>query len=130
MRPRALLMTLLLVVGFWLITSHGNWKMEQLLRPISAISSSSRLWSEPVTAHGAGLGSDEQNNIDIYKNSHVATVNITSIVMQRDMFFQAYPVKGLGSGFVINDEGEIVTNKHVIAGSKQVQVTMSDQKAV
>jgi len=95
-------MTLLLVFGFWLITSHGHWKMEQLLRPIS---STGRLWSEPVTAHGAGLGSDEQNNIDIYKSSHVATVNITSIVMQRDMFFQTYPVKGLGSGFIINDEG-------------------------
>jgi S1-C subfamily serine protease len=99
--------------------------MEQLLRPIS---SSGRLWTEPVTAHGAGLGTDEQNNIDIYKSSHVATVNITSVVMERDMFLRTYPVKGLGSGFIINEEGEIVTNKHVIAGSSKVQVTLSDQK--
>ena len=125
MRPRALLMTLLLVFGFWLITTRGNWKMEQLLRPIS---SSGKLWADPVTAHGAGLGADEQNNIDIYKTSHLATVNITSVVIQRDMFFQTYPVKGVGSGFIINEDGEIVTNKHVIVGSSKVQVTLSDQK--
>jgi S1-C subfamily serine protease len=119
-------MTLVLVGAFWLVTTRGNWKMEQLLRPIS---SSGRLWTEPVTAHGAGgLGADEQNNIDIYKTSHLATVNITSVVMQRDMFFQPYPVKGVGSGFIINEDGEIVTNKHVIASSSKVQVTMSDQK--
>jgi putative serine protease PepD len=118
-------MTLVLVGAFWLVTARGHWKMEQLLRPLS---SSGKLWTEPVTAHGAGLGPDEQNNIDIYKSSHVATVNITSVVIQRDMFFQAYPVKGVGSGFIINEEGEIVTNKHVIAGSSKVQVTLSDQK--
>jgi S1-C subfamily serine protease len=125
MRPRALVMTLLLVGGFWLVTTRGNWKMAQLLRPIS---SNSGLWTEPVTAHGAGLGADEQNNIDIYKTSHLATVNITSVVIQRDMFFRTYPVSGVGSGFIINEDGEIVTNKHVIAGSSKVQVTLSDQK--
>jgi S1-C subfamily serine protease len=125
MRPRALVMTLLLVGGFWLITIHGNWSVERILRPIS---SSGKLWTDPVTAHGAGLGADEQNNIDIYKTSNLATVNITSVVIQRDMFFRTYPVKGMGSGFIINEDGEIVTNKHVIAGSSKVQVTLSNQK--
>ena len=124
MRPRALLLTLLLVGGFWYITTHGNWSVAQLLRPISA---SGRLWSEPVTAHGAGFGADEQNNIDIYKTAHLATVNITSVVYQRNFFFQVYPQQGMGSGFIINDGGEIITNKHVIAGSSKLQVTLSDQ---
>jgi S1-C subfamily serine protease len=125
MRPRALIMTLLLVGGFWLITSRGNWSVGRLLRPIS---SSGKLWTDPVTAHGAGFGADEQNNIDIYKTSHVATVNITSVVYQRNMFFQVFPTKGMGTGFIINENGEIVTNKHVIAGSSKLQVTLSDQK--
>ncbi len=126
MRPRALIMTLVLVGAFWLITSRGNWSVERLMRPIS---SSGKLWTEPVTAHGAGtFGADEQNNIDIYKTSHLATVNITSVVYQRNMFFQVFPTKGMGSGFIINEDGEIVTNKHVIAGSSKVQVTLSDQK--
>jgi S1-C subfamily serine protease len=118
-------MTLLLVGGFWYVTSHGNWSVERILRPIST---SGKLWSDPVTAHGAGFGADEQNNIDIYKTAHLATVNITSVVIQRDIFRGVYPSTGVGSGFIINENGEIVTNKHVIVGSNKVQVTLSDQK--
>ena len=110
MRPRALVLTLLLVAGFWLVTSTGNWNVKQVIQPLA---SSGRLWSEPVTAHGSAFESDEQNNIDIYKTNHLATVNITSIVYQRDMFFQVFPQKGIGSGFIINAEGDIVTNNHV-----------------
>ncbi|HVY91877.1 MAG TPA: trypsin-like peptidase domain-containing protein [Bryobacteraceae bacterium] len=126
MRPRALILTLVLVATFWLITTHGNWSVQRLLRPLST---SGKLWVDPVTAHGAsGFEADEQNNIDIYKTSHLATVNITSVAYQRNMFLQVFPVKGMGSGFIINEEGEIVTNKHVIAGARQVQVTLSDSK--
>jgi S1-C subfamily serine protease len=124
MRPRALLFTLLLVATFWLVTSRGQWRLSQIMRPLS---SGGRLWSEPVTAHGAGFDADEQNNIDIYKANRLATVNITSVVYQRDFFFQIYPQKGTGSGFLINDEGEIITNNHVISGSQNITVTMADR---
>jgi S1-C subfamily serine protease len=126
MRPRALILTLVLVGTFWLITTHGNWSVQKLWRPISK---SGQLWMEPVTAHGAtGFGADEQNNIDIYKVSHMATVNITSVAYQRNMFLQVFPVQGMGSGFIINEDGEIVTNKHVIAGARELQVTLYDSK--
>ena len=81
-----------------------------------------------MTAHGAGFETDEQNNIDIYKTNRLATVNITSVVYQRDFFFQVYPPKGMGSGFLINEDGEIITNNHVIAGSQNITVTLSDKK--
>jgi S1-C subfamily serine protease len=125
MRPRALILTLLLVAGFWFVTSRGTWNVEQLIRPIST---NGRLWSDPITAHGSGFSPDEQNNIDIYKNNRLATVNITSIVYQRDFFFQVFPQKGIGSGFIINEDGEIVTNNHVVSGSRNVTVTLSDKK--
>ncbi len=68
MRPRALILTFLLVAGFWFVTEHGNWNVQQLIQPISR---SGKLWSDPVTAHGAGFGADEQNNIDIYKTNRL-----------------------------------------------------------
>src|SRR5580693_895125 len=120
MKPRALVLTLLLVTGFWFLTERTD-----LLRPISSRGS---LWYDPVTAHGAGYTSDEQNNIDIYKVNRLATVNITSIVYQRDFFFQVFPQKGIGSGFIINEDGEIVTNNHVVSGSRNITVTLSDKK--
>jgi len=130
MRPRALILALLLVAGFWVVAEHGNWTLRRwgiqtLLQPISA---NGKLWSDPVTAHGSGFGADEQNNIDIYKTNRLATVNITSIVYQRDFFFQVFPQKGIGSGFIINEDGEIVTNNHVVSGSRNITVTLSDKK--
>jgi S1-C subfamily serine protease len=125
MRPRTLILTLLLVLGFWAVTQHGRWSVQKLIQPIST---SGKLWSEPVTARGAGYTSDEQNNIDIYKTNRLATVNITSIVYQRDFFFQVFPQKGIGSGFIINEDGEILTNNHVVGGSRNLTVTLADQK--
>ena len=121
MRMRPLVLTLLLAGGFWYATSHGQWTVGSLMRPIA---SGGKLWSDPVTAHGAGFETDEQYYIDIYKTNRLATVNVKSVVMERD-FFRVYPKTGIGSGFLINDEGEIVTNFHVIQGSNNITVTLS-----
>lgn len=39
-------------------------------------------------------------------------------------------VEGIGSGFIINEEGYILTNYHVIEGAKEVMVTLSDKREV
>ena len=42
---------------------------------------------------------------------------------------QGTPQQGLGSGFIVSDSGEIVTNHHVVAGAQQVRVTLADGRA-
>ena len=125
MRGRTFLLAAVLFAGFWYVTSGANIHFGSAIRPFAE---RGRLWSAPDTAHGAGYGPDEENNIDVYKTAHLATVNITSIVYQRGWFMQLMPSKGIGSGFIINEEGQILTNNHVVRGSREVSVTLSNHK--
>ena len=125
MRTRTLLIALLLVAGFvyWTSTHSSLFRGES-----SSTEAGARLWSGPDVAFTAGLSTDEENNIEIYKLAHAATVNITSTVYRRGWFQQIYPSKNSGSGFVVNEEGEIITNNHVISGrAPKIQVTLADQ---
>ena len=124
MRFRTLVIAALLVGGFLWVTSKTNWGLRQFAKPISG---GAPMWSGPSTARGAGLGPDENNNIDIYKAAHVATVNITSTVYRRNFFLEIYPSRDTGSGFIINPDGRILTNNHVIADANRIEVTLSDQ---
>ena len=124
MRFRILIITAFLVGGFLIVTSRTDWGKRRLATPIAG---GSRIWSGPMTARGAGLSSDEMNNIDIYKASHLATVNITSTVYRRTLFMEVYPSRDFGSGFIINQDGRILTNNHVIADANRIEVTLSDQ---
>jgi S1-C subfamily serine protease len=124
MKYRILYVTALLVCSFFLLTSKTDWGQRRIVQPISQ---ASRYWSGPDVARSAGLSSDELNNIDIYKASHLATVNITSTVYRRTIFLEMYPAKDQGSGFIINGDGRILTNSHVVANEHQLEVTLSDQ---
>src|ERR1051325_7415460 len=63
---------------------------------------------------GTATSADEANNIPIYNPASPAVVNITSTVIQYDFFFNAVPSQGTGSGFLIDDKGDLLTNYHVI----------------
>jgi S1-C subfamily serine protease len=117
----------ILVTAFLYITSGSRWDFGRLVQPVRNIG---RLWSEPAAVQtAAALTGDEQNNIDIYKAAHDATVNITSVVYRENWFFQMQPVKGAGSGFIINPDGQILTNNHVVSGTAELSVTLADKKS-
>jgi S1-C subfamily serine protease len=124
MRLRVFVITALLVSAFLLATTKTDWGQRRILSPVSG---SGPLWSGPSTAHATSLSSDENNNIDIYKAAHIATVNITSTIYRRTIFFEVYPSKDQGSGFLISPDGKILTNSHVVANERQLEVTLPDQ---
>ncbi len=63
---------------------------------------------------------------DIYDRVSPAVVHITSRVVEMDFFFGPMPSEGTGSGFIIDREGHIVTNNHVVANAQSVEVTLAD----
>ncbi|HMH01450.1 MAG TPA: trypsin-like peptidase domain-containing protein [Terriglobales bacterium] len=75
-------------------------------------------------AGGAALDDEEQNNIGVYHKNIGSIVNITSRAVAYDFFYGLVPQEGQGSGFVIDKEGHILTNYHVIADARQVKVTL------
>jgi len=74
------------------------------------------------------LDSEEQNNILVYRKNIPSVVNITSKAVTFDFFYGLVPQEGQGSGFIIDKEGHILTNYHVIADARQVEVTMHNRK--
>lgn len=79
-------------------------------------------------APNESLDSEEQNNISVYKKNIPSVVNVTSRAMTFDFFYGLVPQEGQGSGFVIDKEGHILTNYHVIADARQVEVTLHNRK--
>lgn len=78
--------------------------------------------TDPATA------SDEQNNIEIYRSLSPGVVNVHSTSYARDFFGYVEPQEGSGSGSVIDQEGNILTNYHVIEGAQKLAVSFGGQK--
>jgi len=81
----------------------------------------------PTPATDERLDSTEAENVRIYKAAAPAVANIVTRTVQYDFFFDAVPVEGAGSGFVIDTAGHILTNYHVVEGAQTIEVTLGDQ---
>ncbi|HQR08259.1 MAG TPA: trypsin-like peptidase domain-containing protein [Gemmatales bacterium] len=80
-----------------------------------------------TSTDGLDLSPEEQNNVRIYQEADRAVVNITTRgAQQDDIFMTAVPREGSGSGFVLDKQGHIVTNFHVIDDARQIVVNLYD----
>jgi S1-C subfamily serine protease len=121
---RVLLIALLAVIAFyaWTTHRHGNplinasWVTRPAKLDISQAASPEQLDPE------------EQVNVAVYKKVVPSVVNITSHAVAFDFFYGAVPEEGQGSGFIIDKQGHILTNYHVIANARQLEVTLHNRK--
>src|SRR6201987_5737564 len=120
---RPLLLAIVLAATFFYFTT---WRSSPL-RLTRWISRPSKV--EITEAAGnESLDPEEQNNILVYRRNIPSVVNITSKAVTFDFFYGLVPQEGQGSGFVIDKEGHILTNYHVIADARQVEVTLHNRK--
>jgi len=72
-----------------------------------------------------GIG-PELTNQELVAEVAPAVVSIVVETVSYNWFYQAVPETGAGSGMIINPDGYIVTNNHVVEGAQKVTVTVSD----
>src|SRR6266850_350595 len=123
---RIALIAVLLVGSFYYFTTHkrsspagaqaDNW----ITRPSKV----------EITEAAApqSYDSDEQVNISVYKKVLPSVVNITSRTVAFDFFYGAVPEQGQGSGVLIDRQGHILTNYHVVENAQQLEVTLADRR--
>jgi S1-C subfamily serine protease len=82
----------------------------------------------PIKIADPSTVSDEENNIEVYRaiSPGVAFINTTSI--SQDWFGNQQEGKGNGSGSVIDTNGNILTNYHVIAEAQKLSVSFGGER--
>ncbi len=86
-----------------------------------------------VSAVASGPGSqpalspEEETNVRVYRKVSPGVVNITSTVVEYDFFLRPVAQQGAGSGSVLDLNGNILTNYHVIESAQDLEVALPDQ---
>jgi S1-C subfamily serine protease len=140
MKLRPVLLVLVLLGGFYYITTRGA--SSRALTPwVHSFSNASyapdaaeREIQGPLgnfhlteAAAAPAFDTEEQQNIAVYRKALPSVVNITSTAVSYDFFNRPVPQQGQGSGFVLDKEGHILTNNHVIDNAQRVEVTLADK---
>ncbi len=135
MKLRPVLLVLLLLTGFYYLSSHAfvAGSLAGLLHPSNADAATDVLhgplgnFSLQVASAAPAFDTEEQQNIAVYKRALPSVVNITSTEVAYDFFYRPVPQQGQGSGFILDKEGHILTNNHVVDGAQLVEVTLWDK---
>jgi serine protease Do len=67
---------------------------------------------------------DENAVLDTIEKVSKSVVNISTVKLVHNIFYQAVPVGGMGSGTIIDTNGLILTNNHVVGGAEKINVTL------
>ena len=87
--------------------------------------------SRPASSSGALSDARNTPAVRVAKSVGPAVVGITNRAVARDWFNHQFEYEqGVGSGVIFRSDGYIVTNYHVVAGAREIMVSLSDGRSV
>jgi S1-C subfamily serine protease len=82
-----------------------------------------------VPSIGPLASPDEAINIAVYERCNKSVVNISTVtVVANSLIFGVVPGEGNGSGSILDKQGHILTNNHVVNDARQIQVTLWNEE--
>jgi len=117
-------------IAVWLVDDDTFW-------PNSALAMGQETRSRPDSAllataavpPNTSLTPEELTNIRVYEGANRGVVNVLTRTINYDGFFMLpTPGEGAGSGCVLDKQGHILTNFHVVEGANKVSVTLPGGK--
>jgi S1-C subfamily serine protease len=79
----------------------------------------------PLLASDQLYTPEERVNIAVYEHSNRSVVHITTRTVVQELFFET-PREGSGAGSILDQNGHILTNFHVVEGARNIRVTLFD----
>jgi len=120
---RPVVLAVLIAAAFLYFTSRRSGKMRPPDWPVNP----GRVEVTEASSNES-LDPEEQNNISVYRKNIQSVVNITSRAVAFDFFYGMVPQEGQGSGFILDKQGHILTNYHVIEDARQLEVTLHNRR--
>lgn len=119
-----------LLLGVGLLVGAAATALLQQPDPASSFLTPATAQSPLPAAELAQLTPDEQANIRVYEVANRGVVNINTQIQQMNQFLRIpVPGVGSGSGSVLDREGHILTNSHVVDGAREIEVILASGKS-
>ena len=116
------------VVG-WMVENRATFLAPAMAQELNApVRPAAPVASASLTPNPS-LTQEELTNIRVYDGANRGVVNVLTKMVSHDRFFMLpTPAEGAGSGSVLDKQGHILTNYHVVEDANKVWVTLPGGK--
>jgi serine protease Do len=73
---------------------------------------------------------DEQKVLELIEEVSKSVINISTMKLVSNIYYQAVPVAGMGSGTIIDSNGLVLTNNHVVGGAEKINATLWNNEVI